>query len=357
MNKKPLILGIESSCDETAASIISENSKGNPIVLSNIISSQVDVHKEFGGVVPELAARSHIEKIDLIVQKAIDDSGRKIEEIDAVASTAGPGVIVCLSVGLSFGKAFAASLNKPFIAVNHLEGHALSPKLNSELNYPYLLLLISGGHSQYLNVQGLGKYNRLGTTIDDALGEAFDKTAKLLGIDFPGGPQIEKLAEKGDSAKYDLPKPIYHKGGCNLSFAGLKTAILRITKTIKTEQEKFDLAASFQKTVEEILMKKTKVAIDEFEKQSNPKEKVFVVAGGVAANKKIRSMLINLCKENNYQSLFPPIELCGDNAAMIAMVGLEKYKLKQFDNLDFPAKPRWPLDEEAAFLKGAGVKL
>ena len=357
MSKKPIILGIESSCDETAASLITENEQGNPIVLSSIVSSQVEVHKEFGGVVPELAARSHIEKIDWIVQKAIDDSGKKIGDIDAVASTAGPGLIVCLSVGLSFGKAFASAINKPFIAVNHLEGHALSPKLNSELNYPYLLLLISGGHSQYLNVQGLGKYKRLGTTIDDALGEAFDKTAKLLGIEFPGGPQIEILAEKGDPEKYDLPKPIYHKGGCNLSFAGLKTAILRITKSIKTEQEKFDLAASFQKTVEEILKKKTKIAFDEFEKQSNPQEKIFVVAGGVAANKKIRSMLINLCKENNYQSLFPPIELCGDNAAMIAMVGLEKYKLKQFDNLDYPAKPRWPLDEDAAFLKGAGVKL
>ena len=182
MNKKPLILGIESSCDETAASLITENEQGIPIVLSNIVSSQVDVHKEFGGVVPELEARSHMEKIDWIVLKAINKSGRKIEEIDAVASTAGPGLIVCLSVGLSFGKAFASALNKPFIAVNHLEGHALSPKLNSKLNYPYLLLLISGGHSQFLSVKGLGNYKRLGTTIDDALGEAFDKTAKLLGI-------------------------------------------------------------------------------------------------------------------------------------------------------------------------------
>ena len=204
MSKKPLILGIETSCDETAASIITENDKGIPTVLSNIVSSQVDVHKEFGGVVPELAARSHIEKIDWIVEKAIADSGKKIEEIDAVASTAGPGLIVCLSVGLSFGKALASAINKPFIAVNHLEGHALSPKLNSHLNYPYLLLLISGGHSQYLSVQGLGKYKRLGTTIDDALGEAFDKTAKLLGIEFPGGPQIEVLAKKGDPGKYDL---------------------------------------------------------------------------------------------------------------------------------------------------------
>jgi N6-L-threonylcarbamoyladenine synthase len=357
MSKKPLILGIESSCDETAASLITENEQGFPVVLSNIVSSQIAIHKEFGGVVPELAARSHIEKIDLIVQKAIDESGRKIEDIDAVASTAGPGLIVCLSVGLSFGKAFASSINKPFIAVNHLEGHALSPKLNSRLDYPYLLLLISGGHTQYLNVKGLGKYKRLGTTIDDALGEAFDKTAKLLGIEFPGGPQIEILAKKGDPTKFDLPKPIYNKGGCNLSFAGLKTAILKITKTIKTEQEKFDLAASFQKTVEEILKKKTKIAFNEFEKQNNTNKKVFVVAGGVAANKKIRSMLINLCEENNYKSLFPPIELCGDNAAMIAMVGLEKFKLKQFNDLDYPAKPRWPLDESAAFLKGAGVKL
>ena len=357
MNKKPLILGIESSCDETAASLITENEQGIPIVLSNIISSQIEVHKEFGGVVPELAARSHMEKIDWIVQKAIDESGKKIEEIDAVASTAGPGLIVCLSVGLSFGKAFASAINKPFIAVNHLEGHALSPKLNSKLNYPYLLLLISGGHSQFLNVQDLGKYKRLGTTIDDALGEAFDKTAKLLGIDFPGGPQIEILAKKGDPNKYNLPKPIFNKGGCNLSFAGLKTAILRITKDIKTDQEKFDLAASFQKTVEEILYKKTKIAFNEFEKQNSLKDKIFVVAGGVAANEKIRTMLINLCNEDNYTSIFPPIELCGDNAAMIAMVGLEKFKLKQFSNLDHPAKPRWPLDENAAFLKGAGVQL
>ena len=219
MNKKPLILGIESSCDETAASLITESHNGKPEVLSNIISSQIDIHKEYGGVVPELAARSHIEKIDWIVKKAIDESGKKIEEIDAIASTAGPGLIVCLSVGLSFGKAFAKTLGKPFIAVNHLEGHALSPKINSELNYPYLLLLISGGHSQFLNVINFGKYKRLGTTIDDALGEAFDKTAKLLGIEFPGGPQIEILAQKGDPNKFDLPKPILNKGGCNLSLS------------------------------------------------------------------------------------------------------------------------------------------
>jgi N6-L-threonylcarbamoyladenine synthase len=356
MSKKPIILGIESSCDETAASIITENEQGITIILSNIVSSQVEVHKEFGGVVPELAARAHVEKIDWIVQKAIKDSGLTADDIDAVASTAGPGLIVCLSVGLSFGKSFASAMNIPFISVNHLEGHALSPKLNSKLDYPYLLLLISGGHSQYLSVEGLGSYKRLGTTIDDALGEAFDKTAKLLGIEFPGGPQIEVLAEKGDPNKYQLPKPIFNKGGCNLSFAGLKTAILKVSKNIKNEQDKFDIAASFQKTILEIMYKKTKNAFYEYEK-NNVNKKTFVVAGGVAANKKIRSMLINLCEENNYKSIFPPINLCGDNAAMIAMVGLEKFKLKQFNNLDFPAKPRWPLDENAAFLKGAGVKL
>jgi len=357
MSKKPLILGIESSCDETAASIITENEKGIPIILSNIVSSQTEIHKEFGGVVPDLAARSHLEKIDWIVQKAIDKSGRKIDEIDAVASTAGPGLVVCLSIGLSFGKAFASAIKKPFIAVNHLEGHALSPKLNEKINYPYLLLLISGGHSQYLNVESFGKYKRLGTTIDDALGEAFDKTAKLLGIEFPGGPQIEILAEKGDPKKYELPKPIFNKGGCNLSFAGLKTAVLRVSKKIRTDQEKYDLAASFQKTIEEILHKKTKIAFNEFEKQKNLTEKIFVVAGGVAANKKIRSMLMHLAEQNDYKNIFPPIELCGDNAAMIAVVGLEKFKLEQFSNLDYPAKPRWPLDEDAAFLKGAGVKI
>ena len=357
MKKKIIILGIESSCDETAVSIIQENENDKPLILSNIVSSQIDVHKEFGGVVPELAARSHVEKIDLIAKKAIEESNIKIEDIDAIAVTAGPGLIVCLSVGLSFGKTIAQSLKKPFIAVNHLEGHALSPKLNSKIDYPYLLLLISGGHSQFLSVEGLGKYKRLGTTIDDAVGEAFDKTAKLLGIEFPGGPRIEEYAKKGNPNKYELPKPIINKGGCNLSFAGLKTAVLRVTKQIKTDQEKYDLAASFQKTVEEILYTKSKVAFKEFKNINRDKDNAFVVAGGVAANKKIREVLIKLCEEENFKAIFPPINLCGDNAAMIAMVGLEKYKKKQFDNLDHPAKPRWALDEEAIFLKGAGVRL
>ena len=219
------------------------------------------------------------------------------------------------------------------------------------------MLLISGGHTQFLSVENLVIYKRLGTTIDDALGEAFDKTAKLIGIEFPGGPKIEKYAELGDEKKYILPKPIINKGGCNFSFAGLKTAVLKIAKKINKEQEKFDLAASFQKTIEEILYEKSKIAFKEYKNINKKKNNIFVVAGGVAANKKIRAMLINLCEEKNYKSIFPPIELCGDNAAMIAMVGLEKFKLNKFNNLDYPAKPRWPLDEDAAFLKGAGVQL
>ncbi len=357
MAEKPIILGIETSCDETAISLIQDDESGVPKILSNIVSSQFDIHKEFGGVVPELAARSHVEKIDLIAKKAIEESGISLNKVSAIAATAGPGLIVCLTVGLNFGKALSSSLDIPFIGVNHLEGHALSPKLNSKLNYPYLLLLISGGHSQYLSVNGLGNYKRLGTTIDDALGEAFDKTAKLLGIEFPGGPKLEKFAKNGDPNKFELPKPIINKGGCNLSFAGLKTAILRIKKKIKTEQEKFDLAASFQKTIEEILYEKTKKAFQEFKEINSMEENYFVVAGGVAANEGIRNKLIRVSDENDFKTIFPDLKLCGDNAAMIAMVGLEKYKIKKFDRLDLPASPRLPLDESAKFLKGAGVKL
>ena len=357
MRKKTVILGIETSCDETAAAIIEENHRTIPNILSNVVSSQVDVHKEFGGVVPELAARSHIEKIDMIVKKAVSDSGKKLSEIDAIAVTAGPGLIVCLSVGLNFAKSLALSLKKPFIAVNHLEGHALSPKLTTDLNYPYLLLLISGGHSQFLSVKKLGKYKRLGTTIDDALGEAFDKTAKMIGIEFPGGPYLEKLAEKGNPERYDLPRPILKKGGCNMSFAGLKTAVLKISKTIKNEQDKNDLAASFQRTIQEILYVKTKNAFKEFLNISKKKENTFVVAGGVAANINIRKTLTDLSLIEGFNPIFPPQNLCGDNAAMIAFAGLEKFKQNQFNDLDFPAKPRWQLDENAVFLKGAGVKI
>ena len=357
MNKSPIILGIETSCDETSVSIIQDNESGIPKILSNIVSSQFDIHKEFGGVVPELAARSHVEKINLIAKKALEESGISLDKVSAVAVTSGPGLIICLSVGLNFAKSLASSLKVPFIGVNHLEGHALSPRLQTNINYPYLLLLISGGHSQFLSVNGLGSYTRLGTTIDDALGEAFDKTAKLLGIEFPGGPKLEGYAKQGDADKFKLPKPIINKGGCNLSFAGLKTAILRISSTLKSKQEKYDLAASFQKTIEEILEVKTQIAFDEFKKTNKKKNKTFVIAGGVAANKGIRKKLIKVCKKNDFRPIFPEPKLCGDNAAMIALVGLEKYKIKKFDNLDLPASPRLPLDEKAKFLKGAGVRL
>ena len=355
MTKNPIILGIETSCDETAVSIIQDHESGIPKILSNIVSSQFDIHKEFGGVVPELAARSHVEKINLIAKKALDESGINLSEISAVAATYGPGLIICLSVGLNFAKSLASSLSVPFIGVNHLEGHALSPRLHTNISYPYLLLLISGGHSQFLGVNGLGSYTRLGTTIDDALGEAFDKTAKLLGIEFPGGPKLEKFAEKGDPNKFNLPKPIISKGGCNLSFAGLKTAILRITKNIRTEQEKYDMAASFQKTIEEILSIKSKIAFNDFLKINSVKKKTFVVAGGVAANNGIRKKLIQTSNDNSFEAIFPDTKLCGDNAAMIALVGLERYKKKKFDDINLEAKPRLALDESAKFLKGAGV--
>ena len=357
MSKKALIMGIETSCDETAASVIQEDSSGIPKILSNIISSQFDVHKKFGGVVPDLAARAHVEKIDMIVKEALSQSKKSLHDIDAIAATAGPGLIVCLTVGLNFAKALSLSLNKPFIGVNHLEGHALSPKLQTRLDYPYLLLLISGGHSQFLCVNGIGDYKRLGTTIDDALGEAFDKTAKLLGIEFPGGPKIEILAKNGNPNKFKLPMPIINKGGCNFSFAGLKTAVLKISSAIKTEQDKFDLAASFQNTIEKIIFIKTQVAFNEYLKINNNYNKNFVVAGGVAANKQIRKKIIEISNKNNFNVYFPSLDLCGDNAAMIAMVGLEKFKSKSFDDHDLEARPRWQLDENAKFLKGAGVKL
>ncbi len=355
MSKKALIMGIETSCDETAVAIIQDDSSGVPKILSNIVSSQFDVHKQFGGVVPDLAARAHVEKIDLIAKEALLKSKKSWEDIDAIAATAGPGLIVCLSVGLNFAKALSLSLDKPFIGVNHLEGHALSPKLQTNLDYPYLLLLISGGHSQFLCVNGLGDYKRLGTTIDDALGEAFDKTAKLLGIEFPGGPKIEILAKNGNPNKFKLPMPIINKGGCNFSFAGLKTAVLKISRNIKSEQDKFDLAASFQNTIEKIIFKKTQVAFNEYLKINN-NIKNFVVAGGVAANKNIRKIIEKKSNENNFNLFFPSLDLCGDNAAMIAMVGLEKFKYKNFDRHDLEAKPRWQLDENAKFLKGAGVE-
>ena len=356
MKKRLTFLGIETSCDETASSIVREKLDGTGEILSNIVSSQIEEHKEFGGVMPEVAARAHVEKIDQIIKKAIKDSGCSINEIDGVAATAGPGLLVCLTVGLNIGKAIAGSLGKPFLAINHLEGHALSPKINKKINFPYLLLLISGGHTQFLKVNGVNKYKRLGTTIDDALGEAFDKTAKLLGIEFPGGPIIEKWAKKGNQDYFKLPKPIINRGGCNLSFAGLKTAVLRESIKLKNKKEKYHLAASFQKTINEILYKKTKVAMSEFLKHTKHTKNTFVIAGGVASNLSIRENLSKLSKERNFESIFPPINLCSDNAAMIAWAGIERFKINLIDDLKFPSLARWPLDKSAPFLKGAGLK-
>ena len=356
MKKRLIFLGIETSCDETAASVVREKLDGTGEILSNIISSQVEEHKEFGGVVPEIAARAHVEKIDWIVKKAIKESGCYINDIDGISATAGPGLIVCLTVGLNIGKAIAGSLKKPFLAINHLEGHALSAKINKKINFPYLLLLISGGHTQFLKVNGVNKYKRLGTTIDDALGEAFDKTAKLLGIEFPGGPTIEKWAKKGNEKYFKLPKPIINRGGCNLSFAGLKTAVLRLSIKLKNKEEKYHLAASFQKTINEILYKKTRIAMDEFLKNTKNKKNAFVIAGGVASNLSIRENLSKLSQEKKFEPIFPPINLCSDNAAMIAWAGIERYKLDLINNLKFPSVARWPLDSSAPFLKGAGLK-
>ena len=357
MKEKLTFLGIETSCDETAASVVREKTDGTGEILSNIVSSQIEEHKEFGGVVPEIAARAHVEKIEFIIKKAIKESNLNFKDINGIAATAGPGLIVCLTVGLNAGKAIAGSLKKPFVAVNHLEGHALSPKINNKIKFPYLLLLISGGHTQFLEVNGVNNYKRLGTTIDDALGEAFDKTAKLLGIEFPGGPKIEEWAKKGNENYFKLPKPILKKGGCNLSFAGLKTAVLRTSKKFKNEEEKYHLAASFQKTINEILHEKTKVAMKEFLKNKNNKQNAFVIAGGVAANKKIRENLTKLAEAEKFFPIFPPINLCSDNAAMIAWAGIERYKINLIDDLEFPSKARWPLDNLAPFLKGPGLKL
>ncbi len=359
MKKNITFLGIETSCDETAAALIQENDDGSAKILSSIISSQIKEHEKFGGVVPELAARAHIENIDFIINRALDESNLSIAEIDGVAATAGPGLIVCLTVGLNIGKSIAAFAKKPFIAVNHLEGHALSPGLENKIKFPYLLLLISGGHSQYLIVRDINEYEQLGTTIDDALGEAFDKTAKMLDLGYPGGPNIEKFSKFGDKKFYELPEPIINKAGCNLSFAGLKTAVLRESKNINGDQKlKYNLAASFQHTINKILEKKTKEAMRQFMIKTSLKEKIpFVVAGGVAANISIRENLTKVSREMNFIPSFPNLKFCGDNAAMIAWAGIKRFKKKLINNLDFVAKSRWPLDPTAKYLKGPGLKL
>ena len=358
MAKKITFLGIETSCDETAAAIIRENDNGTADILSNIVSSQIEEHKEFGGVVPELAARAHVENIDFIINKSLKDSKISLQEIDGVAATAGPGLIVCLTVGLNIGKSIAAFSKKPFVAVNHLEGHALSPGLENKIEFPYLLLLISGGHTQYLIVRDVNNYEQLGTTIDDALGEAFDKTAKMLDLGYPGGPNVEKFSKIGDENYFKLPQPIINKAGCNLSFAGLKTAVLRESKKINNDEKlRYNLAASFQKTINKILYKKTKVAIQKFKEKTLKNNVRLVVAGGVAANKSIRENLSSLAKEMNFKTTYPDLKFCGDNAAMIAWAGIQRFNINLIDNLHISARSRWPLDENAPYMKGPGLKL
>ena len=358
MTKKITFLGIETSCDETAAAVIRENDKGTADILSNIVSSQIEEHKKFGGVVPELAARAHLENIEYIIDTVLKESKISIDEIDGVAATAGPGLIVCLTVGLNIGKSIAAFSNKPFIGVNHLEGHALSPGLEKKIKFPYLLLLISGGHTQFLIVEDVNKYEQLGTTIDDALGEAFDKTAKMLDLGYPGGPSVEKFSKLGDKKFFKLPEPIINKAGCNLSFAGLKTAVLRESKKINGEKKlKYNLAASFQNTINKILYKKTKVAVEMFREKTKKENFQFIIAGGVAANKTIRDNLSTLSNEMNFETIYPDLKFCGDNAAMIAWAGIQRFKKNMIDDVNISAKSRWPLDKKAPYMKGPGLKL
>ena len=358
MTKKITFLGIETSCDETAAAVIRENDKGTADVLSNIVSSQISEHKKFGGVVPELAARAHIENIEYVIKATLEESKVSLNEIDGIAATAGPGLIVCLTVGLNIGKSIAAFSNKPLVAVNHLEGHALRPGLENNIEFPYLLLLISGGHSQFLIVKDVNEYEQLGTTIDDALGEAFYKTAKILDLGYPGGPSVEKASKLGDKNFFKLPEPIINKAGCNLSFAGLKTAVLRESKKINGEDKlRYNLAASFQDTINKILYKKTKVAVEMFRKKTKKEKFQFIVAGGVAANETIRKNLSTLSNEMNFETVYPNLKFCGDNAAMIAWAGIQRFKKNMTDDFNISAKSRWPLDKDAPYMKGPGLKL
>jgi N6-L-threonylcarbamoyladenine synthase len=341
-----IVLGIESSCDETAAALVREDRT----ILAQRIASQEDEHRPYGGVVPEIAARAHVERLAPLIEATLADAGMTLKEVDAIAATAGPGLIGGVMVGLVTAKSLAMAGDKPLIALNHLEGHALSPRLADEsLAYPYLLLLVSGGHCQILSVEGVGRYRRLATTIDDALGEAFDKTAKLLGLGYPGGPAVEKLAASGDPKAVPLPRPLKGKPEPHFSFAGLKSAVLRARDS--GEYTDADIAASFQQAAIDCLVDRTRRALAV---AGSPT--ALVVAGGVAANKAIRGALETLAAEHGLPFTAPPLPLCTDNAAMIAWAGVERLELGQNDPLDFVARPRWPLDPDAEAVRGAGVK-
>lgn len=341
-----LILGLESSCDETAAALVT----GDGRVLAHKLATQEAEHRPFGGVVPEIAARAHVEVLAALVEAALVEAGVTLAEVDAIAATAGPGLIGGVMVGLVTGKALAHAAGKPLIAVNHLEGHALSPRLTApDLAFPYLLLLVSGGHCQLLAVEGVGAYRRLATTIDDAAGEAFDKVAKLLGLGFPGGPAVERAAAAGDSKAVPLPRPLVGSGEPHFSFAGLKSAVGRAADSGRYPAE--DIAASFQAAVVDCLVDRTRVALA----AAGPMT-ALVVAGGVAANAAVRAALEALARRHDLPFVAPPLWLCTDNAAMIAWAGAERFAAGLTDPLDTPARARWPLDPAAERARGAGVK-
>jgi len=355
--KKVRILGIESSCDETSVSVVEKNAQGKVNILSNIVKSQLNIHQHFGGVVPELAARAHSEIVDKLILMALKKANIKFKDLNAVAATAGPGLLGGLLVGIVSAKTLSSVLNIPFIAINHLEGHALSVHLEKQIKYPYLLLLVSGGHTEFTVINKFNSYKRIGTTLDDALGEAFDKTARLLNLGYPGGPKIEKHAKKGNKNKFKLPLPLINEKNCHFSFSGLKSSIAQIVKKNKIDLKfKRDMAASFQKTIVDILNIKTQRAIHIFQSTTKKTNKTtIVVAGGVAANQYLRSSLKNLEWDYNCEFFFPSINLCTDNGAMIALAGLERYERKLFNKLNFKPKPRWPLDKNAVFLKGKRI--
>lgn len=348
MTKALTILGIETSCDETAAAVLRLEA-GQATLLSDVIRTQLAEHAPYLGVVPEIAARAHAELADLTVAAAMNAAGLTYADLDGVAATAGPGLIGGVLVGLMTGKAIAQAAGKPFIPVNHLEGHALSPRLSGDCPFPYLLLLVSGGHCQFLEVRGLGDYKRLGSTIDDAVGEAFDKVAKLLGLGFPGGPAVERLAAGGNPEAHALPRPLLNRPGLEMSFAGLKTAVARAAETAGTQAEKADICASFQAAICDVLAEKSGRALDAF--QPGNGDKRFVVAGGVAANKAIRAALEAAATEKAARLIAPPLRHCTDNAAMIALAGAERLAAgleEASAGLASGARPRWPLDEAAA---------
>jgi len=356
-----LVLGIESSCDETAAALVRMGPDGAREIVAQRIASQDEEHRPYGGVVPEIAARAHVARLEPLIAATLGDAGLGLADVDAIAATAGPGLIGGVMVGLVTAKALAMASDKPLIAINHLEGHALSPRLaDPDLAFPYLLLLASGGHCQLLRVDGVGQYRRLATTIDDALGEAFDKTAKILGLGYPGGPAVERLAATGNPKAVALPRPLLGSADPNFSFAGLKSAVLRAKQAldagpdaIRATYTDADIAAAFQQAAIDCVIDRTRRALD-----AAGEVTALVVAGGVAANRAIRSALEALAGENRLRFVAPPLPLCTDNAAMIAWAGLERLALADFApaSLDFAARPRWPLDPDAAPVRGAGVK-